>query len=162
MINPKFNFFEEFQENGLALVEMGEKYGFIDETGEYVVKPQFDEAYDFSEGVAVVAQGDNYGLIDEKGTYVVNPMYPNLAHSMVNGRLAFVNERGRLGYLDQNGEEVISAQFRCTLEEKVFTGTDFYDDGYAIVRSKDKYGVIDKDGNIVINPQFDGLGGWGD
>lgn len=37
---------------------------------------------------------------------------------------------------------------------------NFYDDGYAIVRTGDVFGVIDKKGSYVINPQFDGLGTW--
>ena len=39
----------------------------------------------------------------------------------------------------------------------LYTGFDFYSDGYAVVPQGKKYGVIDKKGKFLINPQFDFL-----
>ena len=63
------------------------KWGYIDQTGSYVINPQFDFANQFSEGAAVVALGGKCGLIDETGAYIVNPMYANLAIGASNGLL---------------------------------------------------------------------------
>ena len=50
--------------NGLAVVSDGDKYGYINEKGEEVIKCQFDMAYDFDNKFAVVKIGNKYSIID--------------------------------------------------------------------------------------------------
>jgi uncharacterized lipoprotein YddW (UPF0748 family) len=52
-IPPQFDQADSFSE-GLARVRIGDKWGYIDQTGQFVISPQFDEANSFSEGVALV------------------------------------------------------------------------------------------------------------
>ena len=47
VINPQFDYAGNFAKNGLAWVEVGEKYGYIDKSGSLVIDPQFDWAGDF-------------------------------------------------------------------------------------------------------------------
>ena len=135
------------------------KWGYIDQTGSYVINPQFDFANQFSEGAAVVALGGKCGLIDETGAYIVNPMYANLAIGASNGLLWFADDNGKLGYIDTTGKEVIPAQFDYLwdygygLSQAGF----FYDDGYTVVRLGERFGIIDTTGKYVVNPQFDGI-----
>ena len=70
VIEPQFDNAGCFSE-GLAYVEVGEKYGYIDKKGKIAVKPQFDFAWDFSEGLAGVKLGEKSGYIDKSGKYVV-------------------------------------------------------------------------------------------
>ena len=46
------------------------KDGFIDKTGKYVINPQFDIAFDFSEGLAGIWIGGKRGYIDKTGKIV--------------------------------------------------------------------------------------------
>jgi hypothetical protein len=39
---------------GLASIKMGEKHGFIDKTGQIVIKPEYDSVTSFSDGMALV------------------------------------------------------------------------------------------------------------
>lgn len=50
--------------------------------------------------------------------------------------------------------------FKIIYDISINTVGDFYDDGYAIVRLGDRFGVIDKSGTYTINPQFDGISRW--
>lgn len=34
----------------------------------------------------------------------------------------------------------------------------FYDDGYAVVKSDNKFGIINGNGEYIINPKYDALG----
>ena len=43
---PKYDFISAFNE-GMAVVRVDNKYGYIDKTGKEVVKPKYDEAYRF-------------------------------------------------------------------------------------------------------------------
>lgn len=59
---------------GLARVEVGGKWGYVDRAGRVVIKPKFDQAYDFSEGLAmVILPGKKMGYIDKTGKYVWKP-----------------------------------------------------------------------------------------
>ena len=51
------------------------KYGYVNRSGEFVIKPQYSLAYKFQNGVAIVENwdkenGDTFGLIDRKGNFV--------------------------------------------------------------------------------------------
>ena len=73
VIPPQFDVAGYFSE-GLASVKIGNKYGYIDKTGQVAIKPQFDEVEEFSEGLASVKIGDkySYGYIDKSGQMVMN------------------------------------------------------------------------------------------
>lgn len=65
---------------GLAMSrrESDRKLGFIDENGEWVIEPQFDNARDFVNGFAAVEQDRMWGLINKKGDWVIKPMFAKM------------------------------------------------------------------------------------
>lgn len=109
----------------------------------------------------MVKVGGKYGLIDKNGKYLVNPQYAELGTNIACNRIWFANDEGKIGFLDGTGKEVISAQFDYLYSGKYISfSRGFYSDGYAIVRLGDKFGIIDKDGKYLVNPQFDGISNW--
>jgi hypothetical protein len=60
---------------GLAAVELGEKWGYIDVTGKMAIALQFDDARDFSHGFAAVQIGKKWGFIDKTGQIVIAPQF---------------------------------------------------------------------------------------
>ena len=79
VIEPRYEYAAPFNE-GLALVnEPGEKYGYIDVTGNYVVLPRFDTGRNYNNGMATVGIWSNgrllWGFINKEGKYVVTPKY---------------------------------------------------------------------------------------
>ena len=51
------------------------KFGYIDKTGKWVIKPIYDDAKDFINGVAIVKTNRGYGAINKSGEIVVEPKY---------------------------------------------------------------------------------------
>ena len=95
ILDTKFEVLSSFS-GGVAAVsapvdESGKtvlKVGYMDKTGEIVIKPQFDRAEPFSEGFAAVAIGDNdgeqkWGYVNIEGHLVIKPQF-SLAMSFVN------------------------------------------------------------------------------
>ncbi|MDH3674622.1 MAG: WG repeat-containing protein [Anaerolineae bacterium] len=123
----------------------GLTYGYVDETGEWVIEPKFDFAADFVEDLAVMEQGGEYGYIDTGGNVVVEPQY-DFAADFAFG-LAPVVVDGEFGYIDQTGQPVIEPQFN---DAYAFTA-----EGLAAVRPDQSYGYIDRTGQFVIEPQFE-------
>ena len=48
-----FDYIGDFNE-GLARIVVGKKYGYIDHSGQVVIKPRFDQAWSFHEGLALI------------------------------------------------------------------------------------------------------------
>jgi hypothetical protein len=99
---------------GLAAVRPGktfggcsEKVGYLNTKGDWSIKPQFDEADDFSEGLAAVNHGaachagGTWGYIDKEGK-VVLPFKYRFAGQFKNGR-ACVEEEGQWKSIDHRG-----------------------------------------------------------
>jgi hypothetical protein len=49
----------------MAVVRVGEKWGFIDSAGKLAITPKFDYAFNFSDGLAAVGKHQMYGYIDQ-------------------------------------------------------------------------------------------------
>ena len=129
---------------GLANVELFLKWGYIDRTGKFVIKPKFDYAGHFSEGLGEVIVGQKWGYIDNIGNYVINPQF-DFARPFSDG-FATVWAGGKCGYINKAGEYVI--------ERKFDTAGDF-SDGRAWVMVGKKWGLIEQTGKYLIYPQFD-------
>lgn len=131
----------------LIAVQSDEKWGYIDKEGKYIINPQFKEAFLFTEGLALVqSQEGKYGYISEDGKFVINATYKN--GTIFSEGLAFVTiENGFPTCIDKNGN--------IKFELKEVEEACAFQDDYAAVKIKDKWGFIDKSGKVVINPQFE-------
>src|SRR5689334_9183231 len=56
-------------------VKVNGKYGYINKSAKVVIRPQFDQAEQFSEGYAAVEMGNSWGYIDRNGKLVIPPTY---------------------------------------------------------------------------------------
>jgi hypothetical protein len=51
----------------------GGKYGFLDNTGNVIIQPQFDRVWTFENGLAMVEVQGRFGYINRDGEYVWKP-----------------------------------------------------------------------------------------
>ncbi|WP_410514888.1 WG repeat-containing protein [Paenibacillus sp. BR2-3] len=114
VIDPRFEYAEDFQENGLAIVQIKGHSSLIDSSGREKVKPIYSFIAPFSEGRAVVSDSKGYFLMDEAGKAVTSKRYDFL-NSLQEGRALFYTGQDsgkiRYGYLDRQGKEVIPAAY---------------------------------------------------
>lgn len=139
--------YKVFGEGDLVSAKSGDKWGFIDKTGRFVINPEYDSVESFVEGLARVEKDEKYGYINLKGEVVINIMF-DYAMSFYEG-LAVVQSGELYGYIDKTGKYVINPQF---------DEAESFSEGIAKVEKDEKYGFIDKSGTYVINPQFDDAG----
>ena len=126
--------------------ELTGKLGYVDVNGVYIIKPQFNMAYDFKEGLAAVGLCNSrceYGFIKEDfgitKEYFLPPQYDDV-RNFTEG-LAAVKVNNKWGFIDTRGDCVIEPQFDNT---RGFT------EGLSPVRVGQKRGVIDKTGKYII------------
>lgn len=123
----------------------GDKWGYINDQGIFVINPKFQDAMDFEEnGLAVVKVGDAYGIIDENENYVVRPKYESIT-SFSEGRSQVVDKEG-FKVIDEKGK---------ILTKKAYSFIGNYRNNRAIFadtasEGRYLYGYLDEWGNEVI------------
>ncbi len=90
------------------------------------------------------------GLMDSVGRIVVPCEYDMLVGSFNEFGLAKVYKKGRIGYVDKSGKEVI----KC-----IYQSVGYFKEGLLNARYNEKYGYIDTKGKTVIPFKYD-IGIW--
>jgi hypothetical protein len=141
---------------GLAGVQIEDKWGFIDKTGQIVIKPQYEAINSFSEGVAVVVKNGNVFLINREGQAILSRSLNDLQLNIYEGARvseglidAYDPAKSKNGFIDKTGKFVI---------EPKFDNAGPFSEGLARVTitegGEEKLGLIDHNGQFVIAPTF--------
>jgi hypothetical protein len=144
MLQPQFDYAEPFQA-GIARVRSGEKWGYINKMGQFIIQPQFDGVDDFYGDLAIVKIGNKYGCINKTGQLVIQPQVDELDYFYQE--LARVRIASKYGYIDKTGKLAIQAQF---------DRAGSFSEDLARVKIGKKWGYISKTGKFAIQPQFEG------
>ncbi|PAE38808.1 WG repeat-containing protein [Bacillus sp. 7884-1] len=144
VLPPKYDMGREFQENGLAIVQVDNLTGIINSDGYFIVKPKYDTINPFSEGRAAAIDGEGYKILDESGKEITTKEYFFIGDYQ-EGRavVANNNEHGDylLGYLNRRGKEVIPLSFEAASD---------FQDSKAVVKVKEGgYSLIDLTGKVL-------------
>lgn len=127
---------------GIAVVELNNKYGYINSSGEEIIPLIFDNLSRFSDGLAIIQTNNKYGFIDRSGHVVIPAKYDNaapfsegLARVAINRKWGFINKKGKLviDFIYDSSAEIIVDQ--C------------FEDGAIWVSQNGERFFIDRDGN---------------
>ncbi len=143
----------EFDENFLAIVRLGKKYGLINTRNEKILPVEYNEIkylgrdlyYFAKKGLSVLGK---FNPLSNKIDTVKELDYDEIG--LFTGSLAYVVSGKKLGYIKENGELFIPLNF----DYKKDFNYNFYD-GYAFVHQNNKIGIINEDGEVVLEPQLD-------
>ncbi len=159
VIPHKYCYASDFSE-GLSSVRKsrhGRFEGYINTNGELVIPMEHSWCTAFHEGLAVVT--DYYGLkkynvINKNGEYLPTKNYEQI--ELFNERMAAVQDnKGRWGYIDTTGEEVIPCQYdyACPFSEGLASVTT--KDGYDVIINKNGERVIDTKPTFMVTFSID-------
>jgi len=124
-------------------------FGFVEKSGDYAIKPTFDDAFCFTEGMAAVRVGDadtgKWGFIDNTGNFVIDPkwgfVYPfkdGVATVALAGSV-----RNKWGAIDRTGQEIVPVQYAEPLS---------FNDGLALVSTTSYKWGTDQAGRTKLLP----------
>ena len=157
IIEPKYSQALDFQDNGLAIVQLDNLYGIINEFGKYVVEPKYESISQFSQGRATVIDSKGFKVIDEKGREITSKAY-NYIGTYKEGRAVFGNSSGNgaylYGYLDREGREVIPNKYQ--------TASDFKDEKAVVKVKENEFRLINKNGQTLNTYKYNLVGNFGE
>ncbi|MBQ7219495.1 MAG: WG repeat-containing protein [Synergistaceae bacterium] len=166
---------------GLAAVQSGGQWGYIDLMGNYVIAPAFQRAGSFSDGLAPAMSKGLWGYINVRGVFVIEPKFTRarefhegLAAVYVNGRWGYINKEGKFavrpGYYEAGdfagglaavrtrtnyrGWGYISPRSKFTIPRRYNSAGEF-GDGLAPVAGDRRWGYVNIRGEWEIAAQFD-------
>lgn len=93
--NTKYEDVRAFADDTYAAVKKDGKWGFIDNNGNFVIKPKYEDAYSFCQGLAPVCEGGLWGFIGDNDRWAVEPMFTD-ARALNNSGCGFVKEQDEL------------------------------------------------------------------
>ena len=146
--------FQQKFENGPARAQhLDELWGFIDETGEWVIEPIFMKVGSFDKtGIAAASDETGmWGFIDTSGQWVIEPIYYGVTDFYEDLAGAVVDsDSGAFRYIDRAGDTVIP---EGTLSNKRI---GCFDGGLApaVDPSNGFWGYINKSGEFEIPGQW--------
>lgn len=159
-VSPKMQWYSDAVSEGDSLVvfcDLKDKRGYLNlNTGEMVIQPQYDYAWNFSHGLAAVCRNMKIGFINALGEEVIPCQYPTsdylidrLGYAFYNGYCTVTNSKNECGLIDTNGVLVVDTIYDCIWNPCKA--------GVRIVQDEGKYGVMDLTGKIVVPLEYDDI-----
>jgi hypothetical protein len=163
--------FTLYAQTYLAPAKKGGKWGFIDQTGKFVIEPKYDNVLPFQEGLAAVNEGyrlvrgnadqsvpGTWGFINVKGEIIVPLQYQNVENfqeglAKVNIGASFRSYQGitlmggKWGFIDKTGKYIIAPN------DTLFGG---FSEGLCAFKipKGSNWGYIDRNNKVVIKAGF--------
>ena len=129
------------------------KWGYITPQGQFAIDPAFDGASDFCEGLAAVKVGWARGYIHPSGTFAIAPRF-EAAGDFHEGH-ATVRLDGAPRLIDTTGNIIGEAPSATAPEfESGFDPHYEFHDGLVRFVENQKFGYKDREGRVIIKPQF--------
>jgi len=150
-----FDELDYFYKSGLAVVKKEGKYGFIDGNGKILIPIQYENANQtMSDNVVIVSQKGKWAFFDNQGKQLTDFLYNEVKTDFINlenskdntyfkGGVAIVIQNSKPIFLDKNLNEIKTSEVYDNAES-------FTDKGFSIVEKNEKFGVISKDGKVIL------------
>ena len=169
----------------LYIVSREGNYGYVHKYGKALTPLEYDIARDFKKGYAIVSKKEKYGLINTAGIFLLNPVFSELnflndsllkasndaehwgiinvsgdtilpfhfdAISEFNEHRALVSKNEKCGYVNEHGQIVIPVTFSYS---SVLLTTAQFENGYALLKQKNRSVIIDSSGRVLKFPGYD-------
>ncbi|MHB1000842.1 MAG: WG repeat-containing protein [Armatimonadota bacterium] len=134
----------------LAVACQGEKAGFVDSSGKFVIPSQFEDAYPFTEDLAAVKIKGKWGFINPGGKIVIEPTFDDVKPFQCG--MAYVVKADERGVIDNQGKLL-------TASSNIYLGK-YYSQDMLLASAKDQfgwmhYGFLNTSFDVGIEFQYD-------
>lgn len=137
-------------EDGTFAVKKDGLWGYINEEGIEIIKPQYDDYCSFFCGVAAVRKNGKWGFINKQNDIVIPFEYEISEYSSFNDEYAPVGKNNKFGFVDRSGSIAISFKYESAMS--VFPNSKIFP-----VKLNNKWGFIDINEKIIIPFEYDSI-----
>ena len=134
-------------EQNLLRVQKDGKYGMIDINGNEILPCEYDRLYSLknTDNSIIVEKDRRKGLVDSTGKKVIDTEYKDIKALGTDYKLGYIviDEDNNYGVVDCNNQKVLETKYK---DIKQMT-----DDGKYIVKEKDNWELVNKDGTAQEN-----------
>lgn len=146
--------FDEIQRNDLYRLQKSGKYGLANSSCEFVAPLIYDGIFPLKNGYFLMLKDGKKGLANSFGTIMIPLEYDHIAQLRDNEsnyvELFEVWEFGLRGIYNACGEMI---------QHPRFSSISVFQNGFSIVEESDRFGLIDVEGNLRMDCQFEQLTG---
>ena len=145
-------------EKSVLKYEEDGKYGLISLEGKKITNPIYEEidTLQYKEGEFVIKKDNKYGIMNMNGYVIINPEYDNIkADAYYSPDTGYKNdgyivsnttdEGYRYGYIDSEGNKILDTNYNDLYR------INYEGETYLICAENGKYGLFNKDKNIIPN-----------
>jgi len=153
---------ETMAENGLILVRKNNKYAYLNKKLKIKIPyGKYDKALPFNENrLAIVSKNGKYGIIDEFGHEIWELKYDKIFHPNEYGNdedFFIIQKNSKIGLLDQYAHKITDINNKEYFKDFVGIDSTTYIRIFRIKNFKNKFGVIDSKGNLLIPFIYDDI-----
>lgn len=160
----EYDYVDAFSDDDIAPVFLYEEgWGYIDIYLNEICKLKYEEASGFIDGLGCVKLDGKYGFVNKDGEEICEIKYDKVWAFSSKG-IALVEVDGKYGFINKNGEEICEVKYNILgykggsiidrFEEfHDFRGFNFK--GLAVIVENGKAGLINENGQIILEPMYD-------
>lgn len=137
---------------GLAVVRKNGEIFVINNLGSIAFSNPYVTG-SFSEGLILAHRGGKWGFIDQSGKVGISFRFS--AANQFHEGLASVVVKGKIGYIDKFGNWIIKPSFDTMEHAADWVRLPNFSEGLGVYRHAERYGYIDKKGQVVIAAMFE-------
>ncbi len=146
--------YDAIHQHHLLKLQKGQKYGLADPNGKLILPTEYDGIFPIRDQFFLLLKAGKKGLMDNTGRLLIPLEFDHIAQ-LRDSEGNFVDlfetwEFGLRGIYDICGSKVQHARF---------ARIDIFREGFAIVQEAGRFGLIDLEGNISADCQFEQLVG---
>jgi hypothetical protein len=143
---PQFQWISNFNEYGVAVIQLENKYGLVNRFNQTILAPLYDQIVNAGKNIFIAVKNGKYGFYSGKGCFLSALEYDykkeKPAEYYTNGQLLRFIKKDEQAFADGNGR--ISIDFG-TYEDLSFAGN-----GLIRVKRKNKFGYVNRKLSPVI------------
>ncbi|SIR25414.1 WG repeat-containing protein [Maribacter ulvicola] len=189
IIDPTYNELKYTAVSGIFRFKEEDKFGLVNQKAEEFLKPNYDAISPEDKENIIVKEDDLYYIIDYKGNTISNKFSHRIFSYDYKTKIFIFEHNNKYGYKTIEGKTVFDAIFytassfhngiakvrksanhtfefvRDTGEiitpptfNSIYTRKDF--NGYFIENENYKHGLLDKNFNILLKPEYDKIGAF--
>lgn len=133
-----------FAQDLVVHVDKKGKVGFVDRSGNEVVKCVYDNAFPFKDGHAIVSKGGKSGIIDATGKVTLPLKYVSIMPWSHN--IYVISSGKSVGLADHAGNIILKPSYTFITRPNSY--------GKSMVKAGNKFGLIDSTGTVLIAPAY--------